>query len=209
MNRYDKYYFERYALLSICYFLNLEINEFEHKDKPDLQSNVYDIGFEVVRAITTHDGLTESLANAYFGKGLSGEEIVAAINQGNTKGKFKGSVFSINGTAVISDTKGLYDTTKHKDLAIEKINEKSALSRKYTRFGTNGLYCFEHTGMIDDHHYPEIVTACENSAFSIIIINCMGYILQWKRSSEGITRQEVPAELLVEWKQLALNKSDC
>lgn len=120
MNKYDKGYFEKYALFSICHLLKLDRKEFEkNSERPDLQSKTLNIGIEVVRAITEHDGLTYSLINEYFGQGLSGDEIVAAIKRKNTKGKFRGSVFSANGVAAISSEEGLYDIAKHRNLISE------------------------------------------------------------------------------------------
>ena len=129
----NKYYFEKYALLSICYLLDLKTQDFEHLDKPDLQSKKLQIGIEVVQAITEHDGLVNSLVNSYFGKGLSGNEIVHSINRENKKGKFKGLISSYNDIAVISDTMGLYNSEKHKKLISEKIREKSRLYRNKKR----------------------------------------------------------------------------
>lgn len=206
INKYNKYYYEKYALLSVCQLLNFDHKEFEHSDKPDLQSQRYQIGIEVVRAITEHDGLTDKLVQTYFGKGLFGDEIVEAINQNNTKGKFKGSVYSINGIGIISPTKGLYDMSIHRKLIIEKINQKSCKFQNYKHFKTNGLYCFAGTELLD-FDLPPIIDACEKSVFSIVFINCTDTILQWNSSSGTLITHEIPTEYLKAWKSIVHEKN--
>lgn len=149
-----------------------------------MQSETLNMGIEVVRAITEHDGLTYHLINSYFGKGLSGDQIVAAINKNNTKGKFKGSVQSIDGVAVISPTKGLYDSAKHRNLVIDKLNEKSRLFEQYKHYKINGLYCITQTSLIDESDYPYIIEACKKSVFNLVFIDCNNTILQWNASSD-------------------------
>lgn len=201
--RCDKLYYERYALLSVCYLHNLDIKNFEHSDKPDLQSKKYDVGIEVVRAITEHDGLTQRIINKYFGKGLTGDEIVEQINKNNTKSKFRGSVCSVDGVAVISSEKGLYDADKHLKLVVKKIDEKSQKSKNYRCYKTNGLYCFAQTGLIDENSYPIIIEACRKSAFSLIYIDCIDIVLEWNSPSDVFIVHEIPAEDLRKWSMAA------
>lgn len=189
---YDKNDFEKYACLSVCYQLKYDFKEFKNLDKPDLQSKKYDIGIEVVRAINEHDGLTYSILGKYFGKGLSGEEVVRSVNDRNSKGKFKGIIKSENGVAIISSTKGMYDACKHRDLIVGKIKEKSDLLPSYTQYSTNGLYCFAHTGLIDESDYSAILKACQISAFSLIFIDCIDEILIWKKDSGCFVKHDIP-----------------
>jgi len=202
----DKHYYEWYALLSICYLLKLDIDDFEHKDRPDLQSNINNIGIEVVRAITQEQGLTYSLINTYFGKGLSGEEIVKLIQKNNKKNKFKGTVSSVNGKAVISNTKELYDSDIHKLQVIEKIERKAKLFENYIKFKINGLYCFTQTGLINEKDYPDIIIACNNSPFDIVFINCINRILLWNKQPNCIIEHIISYDLLSKWDKEALNK---
>lgn len=204
----NKYYYERYALFSICDLLNYKIQDFEHKDRPDLQSAALDMGIEVVQAITEHDALTNRLIDLYFGKGYSGDEVVALVNKNNTKGKFKGAVYSINGIAAISNTIGLYDAEKHRNLVIEKIGEKSRLLENYKHYKTNGLYCFTHTGMLCEFEYPHMIDACRKSDFSFVFINNIDTILQWQAPSDHFIVHEIASEYLQKWKKQARNNGE-
>lgn len=204
INKYDKHYYEKYALLSLCYILGLNTNDFEQKDKPDLQSEKYGVGIEVVRAITDQDGLTQSLVQRYFGKGIPGEEVVKEVIANNKKGKFKGYVTSIDGVAVISSANGFHDGALHKNLIVEKIKEKSHLFKAYKHFENNGLYCFAETSILNETDYPDIIKACQESPFSIVMINCIDSILCWNVSANAFKRYEIPSEFLREWSQIAL-----
>lgn len=204
INKYDKHYYEKYALLSLCYILGLNTNDFEQKDKPDLQSEKYSMGIEVVRAITDQDGLTQSLVQRYFGKGIPGEEVVNKVIANNKKGKFKGCVTSIDGVAVISSANGFHNGTLHKNLIVEKIKEKSHLFNAYRHFKNNGLYCFAETGIPSETDYPDIIKACQESPFSIVMINCIDSILCWNVSANAFKRYEIPLEILKRWNQSAL-----
>lgn len=206
-NKYDKYYFEEYALLAICHLLNLDFQNFEHLDKPDLQSQAFDMGVEVVRAITEQDGLINFLVNSHFGKGRSGEEIVAEINKDNAKGKLKAAVYTIEGTAVIS--KGVYDSSKHQCLVAERIEKKAQLLRKnYKLYKTNGLYCFTQTSLINEIDYPFLLESCKKSPFSVIFIDCINTILQWNAPADDFIEHKIASNYLSEWNQTAFKNSD-
>jgi hypothetical protein len=159
MEKSDKDYFEQYASFSIAYILEFEESSFSCRDCPDLHNDKYGYGIEVVQAITEHDGRTRSLIREYYGKGLSGEKIIKKVAEKNKKEKFKGEVFSIDNIGVISGEKGLYNSSKHKMLIIDKIKEKSDRFKKYKHFNKNGLYCFAHTGMINSDDCVDILLA--------------------------------------------------
>ena len=197
----NKYFYENYALLSTCHVLGINSQDFKARDKPDLQSTTLNIGIEVVRAITEHDGLTYYLAETYFGKGLPGEEIVTEINQNNKGKRFKGFVCAIDGTAVISSENGMYDGQKHRNLIIQKIEEKSRLFKNYRHYKTNGLYCFAHTGLINELDYPYIIEACKKSPFSLVLIDCIDEILQWNSSLDTFIKSDIPEACLSKWAQ--------
>lgn len=202
---YDKRYFERYALLSVCHMFNYDIERFmKCCEKPDLQSEEYDIGIEVTQSITEHDGTTIMLINSYFGRGLSGNEILESIHQANKKNKFKGSCTIVDDVAIISPTKGLYDSSKHRELIIRSIIEKSEKFSGYKHFRINGLYCFAHTGLIDESDYPCILDACRNSAFSLVLINCIDRILHWNALYDSFLSYDISYDLLTKWKKEAL-----
>lgn len=202
----NKYYYEKYALLAICHILNLKIENFEHRsDRPDLQSNKYDMGIEVVQAITQQQGLTNSLVNCFFGQNLPGELIVDAINKGNKKGKFTGTIRSVNDIAAISPTQELYDIKMHKDLVVEKIKKKSKLFKNYAHYGNNGLFCFTQTSLIDESDYADRIRACKESAFSFVFVDCIDEILAWNTSSDILKTYKISSECLCKWEQDAKN----
>ena len=209
MGKYNKHYFEKYALLSICHLFNIHIEDFEKKsERPDLQSEALSIGVEVVRAITKHDGLTYSIADDNFGRGLSGEEIVASIKKNNNKGKFKGSVYRVGDVGGISSEEGMYDSSKHRNLVSEKIKEKSQLSKGYRHYRTNGLYCFTHTSLINETDYPYIIESCKGSSFNLILIDCIDTILQWNAPSDNLVKHKISEKNMHKWDQLALRQSE-
>lgn len=205
MNKYNKYYYEKYALLSVCHLFNLKTEDFCHNDKPDLQSKTHNMGIEVVQAISEYSGFINSLVNSYFEKGLSGEEIVESIKKNNTTGQFKGTVESINGVAVLSSSQGLCDKQIHKDLIIQKINKKSHKFKNYEHFKINGLYCFASDYDPDEFEHPWIIDTCKKSAFSLILINCHDIILQWNRPSDCLIEHKISSEYLCKWEREAQN----
>ena len=122
---YDKIYFEKYALLSIVDCLQLDLENFQLLDKPDLQNDTDSIGVEVTRAITQHVGFTNALTNKHFGKGKSGKLIKQEIEK--MFPDFKGSVMVIPGDiATISSSKGMDDTQNRLVVAENSIMEKSS-----------------------------------------------------------------------------------
>ena len=199
---YDKYFYERYALLAICYLLNLDSKDFEHADKPDIQSKKHDIGIEVVRAISKDRALDINYINKYFGKGLPGREIVNAINREDKKGNFKGRVHSFDGVASISSK--LYNFDIHRQSIDHEIKKKTMRLPEYAQYDVNGLYCFADTGLFNEDDYPGLREACREGSFDIIFIDCIDKILQWRRaSSDIISEKHIPEGLLGEWKLAA------
>lgn len=200
---------EAYALLSVCHLFGYDIDSFNTSgnDKPDLQSEKYDIGIEVVQSITDHDGLTNSLVKKYFGKGLSGEEIKERIKNENTKNKFKGTVFSLNGRAVISASKVSIPAKVYLDTLVNKIAEKSVLFNNYNHFKSNGLYCFLYDFCIAEDDYCYLQPEFQKSPFSFIIVNCCDKMFCWESDSNTFSVCDIPDECLVEWKKQAKDLS--
>lgn len=199
----DKYYYEKYAKLSICYLKNLNYMDFEVvADKPDLQNLNSKLGVEVVLAITKHEGLTRSLVNKYFGKKKSPKEIADIIKKENIKGKFKGMMLYSDNFFAISSSNGFVDTHSHVSLLLNKIREKGNKFSKYIKFETNGLYCFASSS-IDSSNYEEIGIVCMESPFQIIFINCNDRIIIWESSDKKFTKYSIPDNCCREWKEKA------
>ena len=188
--------------------MNLDKKNFLYcTEKPDLQNNIDNVGVEVTQAITNHQGLTKSLVDQYFGKNLSGKDIVEKIKLNNKKGKFKGDVFEVNDVAVISPSIGLTDTHNHILVLLESIFDKSEKYKFYRKFAFNGVYCFTGTPFIDSDNYDEIEIACKKSPFQMVFINCVDRIVFWESSEGSFKEFKISSELISKWKREALNNT--
>ncbi len=70
---YSKAYFEKYAILSLAWFvdkrLEIILADDENYESPDYQSEILGIGIEVVEAINSKQGEERFIVNEYFGEG--------------------------------------------------------------------------------------------------------------------------------------------
>lgn len=83
--KYDKEYYESYALLIVSDLLGIDIENFDkYADRPDIQNKIDSIGIEVTRSITDHEGYIVALSNKHFGLGKSGKVIQEEILEINS-----------------------------------------------------------------------------------------------------------------------------
>lgn len=151
-SKYDKYYFEKYAILSLalCYDKQLlqmycDQNKYE---SPDFQSQALGIGLEVTEAITAKQGEERFIINQYFGKGTPGKQVIEKAEKRFGR-KIKGKIYSVNDIAVYSEHKGLYDFSIHRGLIKEKILVKTIkLNSNYKLFNNNWLYIYANTSLL-------------------------------------------------------------
>ena len=98
-HKYDKKYYEEYAMLTLKYILPDYANNFVHLDKPDLQNEIDGIGIEVTKADHQYYFENINYGRRYLGKKPTAEEI----------NKFRGEFFlNENGYVyAFSPTKGM------------------------------------------------------------------------------------------------------
>lgn len=181
--KYDKQYYERYALLTICDILKINVENFENSsDQPDLQNNFDSIGIEVTRAITDHEGYTNALSNKHFGQNKSGKAIKEEILA--SKQIFKGSIFVMdNDVAVISPSKGLTDFNSHLETARRSIDIKSEKQKSYKKFKKNYLYLFLGHSLFSKKMINEFLSnEIQKTNFDGIMINCIDRIYFLEKS---------------------------
>lgn len=136
---YDKIYTEIYAVLSLELISPGYADGFIKSESPDWQNTIKNIGLEVARAESKHNGYTNNLVNAYLGKNRN--DIPQKIID-----DFQGDLsFSDNGKlSIISDSKGLVDGKRHITFALDETTNKLNLLNKphFHVFRENGLYLF-------------------------------------------------------------------
>lgn len=202
MKRHNKHFFERYAKFAVCYLLGYDREDIENKDRPDLQTKSRDLGIEVVRAISKHDGYTYNLIDRYFGKHLTGDKVIEEIRK--QKHGFEGSLCTVEGRAVISAEKGIYDSNKHERCIVKAIEEKTEKWKSYDKdYNEKGVYCFSHTGLLDESDYPTIISACKASIFTLVFIDCNDEILLWRTESSEFMKHRIPEAVLSAWTEEA------
>lgn len=180
---YDKKYFEKYAILSLAWYVDSRLDIILLDDKnyesPDFQSELLDIGIEVVQTITAKEGEENFIVNKYFGKGLKAKDIIEKAED-RFGSKIKGKISNFHGIAVYSHSKRLVNFNIHLKLINEKVRQKTQkLNDNYKRFRENWLYIFSHESHINEY---DIKTVCgnwfnfEGNSFNVIIINCIDTI---------------------------------
>ena len=177
--KYNKKYFEKYAILSLsnCYDKQLfELMKFDNEkiESPDFQSAKLDIGIEVTEAITTKQGNHRYIINQYFGQGLRGEEIKEAAEKRFLK--IVGRISVYDGHAIYSEHDGLSDFRGKIKLVIEKIMKKTEkLNRIYKQFGRNWIYVYSHE-VFEPSDIDQIVNGIRHDHpldFDKVFINCI------------------------------------
>lgn len=199
--KFNKAYYEKYALLTIADCLHLNADNFRILDKPDLQNDMDSIGVEVTRAITQNEGFTIALTNKHFGKGKSGKSIKQEIE--NEFPVFNGNVMVISGDiAAISPSKGMVDTQNHLVVAENSILEKLRKFKGYKLFSKNYLYLFLETSIFEDdeiHNFVERLTL--KTKFEGFLINCIDKIHYYENGDHRVF--EISDNKLKEYKLCA------
>lgn len=178
-NKYDRLYFEEYALSSLilCYDEKLKafLEEGGHAHRPDFQNEELNLGIEVRRAITKQQGSNESIINDYFGKNYDPSFVLKEIEKLKKK---PGTFDIVNGT--LSWFSGYYDTKTLIDELQSSIVEKlQKLNSGYRVFLHNWLYLFAGSSII---HETDITNLCNKKIefyriqFDKIFINCTNKI---------------------------------
>lgn len=105
---YSKVYFEKYAILSLSWFvdnrLEIIIDDEKHYESPDFQSEVLDIGIEVVEAISFDQGEERFIVNEYFGRGSKAQDIIEKA-ESRFGSKIKGKITNVDNVSIYSHRK--------------------------------------------------------------------------------------------------------
>jgi hypothetical protein len=198
---FNKVYFEKYAILSLAWFVDKQLEPMleddENYESPDFQSEILDIGIEVVEAINSKQGEERFIVNEYFGKGVEAQNIIKEAED-RFGSKIKGKIINVNDVAVYGHSKGLVNFSNHLMYVQDKINLKTKkLNGNYKRFGENWLYVFTHSSLINEH---DIKSVCDDwfeftsDSFSLIILNCIDTI--YAVSKDNIRSYELNDEQL-------------
>lgn len=198
--KYSKYYFERYALLSLikCFGYKFEDILEENFESPDWQSETLDIGIEVTRALDEKDGELEHIIDKLFNKGFSGKEVKKIVKEKHTKySRFFRSKHNIAYCSVPY----LYRTEIKKIAKAITIKTKK-LNKHFKAFKENWLYIFSDTSLCCED-IPEILSLIKNDKkdkqYDKIFINITDKILVVNRN--GIIEEvEVDGKTLKELK---------
>ena len=177
--KYDKGYFERYALLSLikCFDYKLEDLLDSNFESPDWQSDILDLGIEVTRAESPSDGKLSFIINKFFNKGLSGKEIKDAIQREH--GEYSNFFGEIDNSAYCSVS---YSFSNEINKIIKAITTKiEKLNKPYFEvFKQNWLYVFADVGLHKDDilSIKDSISNCVNKKqFDKIFINITDKII--------------------------------
>jgi len=183
---YKKYYWEKYAQLSLPY---CNINyEFICEDKPDLQTEDDIMGVEVVQVKTESEGKKDDALFSCLGENMTAEQV-------KSNGKIKSANLGENIKAIGNSWMtnfGFYNVEQRiaeniqtaKDKIIDKINKKN----NYKQFKKMGIYLIfepQQTIFINEKSinvYKKIVDGITQNAnygmdgFDLYIIDFLRYI---------------------------------
>jgi hypothetical protein len=205
-NKFDKKYYEKYAMLSLEYCYNNSWKFFVLSDKPDLQNSCLNIGVEVTRAISNSEGEFDSIiVNKYFVKGLNREFVKNEIEQKIKKSK--GEVSVIGDWVIVSKTKSLYDPKIHLDEIKKSIVSKTCkLNSNYKIYNKNHLYLFTGTSLVKNYDLKgrladiKEATLSYKISFDLLFINCIDKIFVVDMAGDNITEILIDDVMLVKLK---------
>lgn len=139
---YDKYFFEKYARVSLEFFYKEKLSNFVCSECPDLQNETENIGIEVTRGISQYSGKMARLASECMEKNLTLNQKFSRANRMFRK-NFLGVIHE-SGAFVIADPQNGEDSVElHIREIFEKIKIKiDKFEKLYKKFDTNCLYVF-------------------------------------------------------------------
>lgn len=209
--KYDKHYFEKYALLNLGYLCDerlLMLIGKEKMERPDWQSEELDIGIEVVRTLFTSEGREDSIINRYFGKGLEGRFITNEVKKLYPDYK---NLIKIEGESAY--TSRYYDMNDIRVRIESQIEKKTKLLNSgYRIYKDNWLYVFTGLSILNMVDIEEIIARIEGSAnsqrymYNKIFINVIDRIFVVK-GLDIIEEIEIPSSLQKQLKKEAVLNS--
>lgn len=192
MNRYDKHYFERYALLTLyCTFPEWE-DHFVRSERPDLQNEIDGVGIEVTSSTPSRIREVEA-----FGQKILGKTVSSADEK-----RFRGDLFLTPERVAFaySPIKGLEDSDKSPEI-IFTISHKRDIWEGYKEFNVRGVYIFTGTSIIDEEMLEKVEKSEAFSYFQLVFINAMDKMYYYQN---GWKKKEFTDEELVELKKKAI-----
>lgn len=202
--KYNKKYFEPYALLTLikCFGYNIEDILDQDVECPDWQSDKLDLGIEVTEAKNPMDGQLDFIIDKYFNKGLSGRKIQNAVKKEYPK---YGHLFRYKRNISYCTVPISYSDEINK--IAKAITEKTEkLNKNYKVFKNNWLYIFAGIELYCED-IPKILSLTKTDEKGIqydkIFINVIDKILVINRDG-FIEEVEVDNKTLKELKAEAL-----
>ncbi len=209
-DKYDKDYFELYALLNLVYCYDESLASLKKCEKPDWISEELSIGLEITRALSPKDGERWKLINKYFGKGYSFEEI---REKTNSELKYNNNFFkNVNGIAYCEE---IVNYKNVKSLIVDAIRCKlNKMNDGYKTFNNNWLYVFSEVSLLENFEIKDICNEIQKVVnewnykyvFNKIFINSIDELYIIENMSE-ISKIEIPSTVLGRIKSDAINKN--
>ncbi|MDO4834888.1 MAG: hypothetical protein Q4B07_00325 [Clostridia bacterium] len=192
MNKYDKHYFERYALLTLYSAFPEWEAHFTRRERPDLQNETDGVGIEVTSSTPSHIREVEAFGQKILGKTVSSED----------EKRFWGDLFLTSERVVYaySPTKGLVDSDKSPEI-ISAIVNKRDIWEGYKEFNVRGVYVFTGTSIIDEEMLEKVEKSEAFPFFQLVLVNAMDKLYYYQN---GWRTKEFTDEELVEFKKKAL-----
>lgn len=191
MNKYDKHYFERYALMTLYSVFPEWDTHFTRSEQPDLQNEIDDIGIEVTSSTPSHIREAEAFGQKILGK------TVSTIDEK----RFWGDLFLTPDRVAYaySPTKGLIDSDKSPEI-ISAIKNKRDIWEGYKEYNVRGVYVFTGTSIIDEEMLEKVVKSEAFSFFQLVFINAMDKMYYYHN---GWKKREFTDEELSDFKRKA------
>ena len=192
MNKYDKHYFERYALLTLYSAFPEWEAHFTRRERPDLQNETDGVGIEVTSSTPSRIREVEA-----FGQKILGKTVSSADEK-----RFRGDLFLTPERVAFaySPIKGLEDSDKSPEI-IFTISHKRDIWEGYKEFNVRGVYIFTGTSIIDEEMLEKVEKSEAFSYFQLVFINAMDKMYYYQY---GWKKKEFTDEELVEFKKKAL-----
>jgi len=145
-----KEYYEDLALRTLRHFVSHSFDEYVRIDRPDLQNVRLKIGVEVVRGISSSDGLYDSFVKNEFNKDNSDEYLV----QKAAKQKVK--MILLKDESFRAITAGTGCNTERKRIFARRVNDKIRKSANYEGFTRVDIYVFCEFSIFNIRDFMEV-----------------------------------------------------
>jgi len=196
MDKYDKYYYERYAELTLYSIFPEWTSHFTRSDRPDLQNEIDGIGIEVTSSTPSCIREAEVFGSRRLGKEVSIKD----------ERRFSGKFYLSSGRTAYacSPTKGLVDTDRSAEI-IAAITHKCSIWKDYRVFSKRGIYVFTGTSLIDYEMIDKIEKSESFAFFHMVFINAYDRLYYYEN---GWKIKQFIDDELTEFKGQSIEKDD-